>query len=702
MGGLHSQLQKAVSCAPLNFGYWQPQGKVQQFLKDLLVSQRLFGRLERLTERVDADSCHLHRLLCVLGKTHLMERRMLRNFAPIKILLVVSVLAMPLCPTPVKAAPALRLLREINPSGAGVLYTFHATPSYLLFWGYDGATANVGNPWRSDGTSSGTVQIKGISGSNSELQPFLMGGDLGTVQVFEYNDGLGDGSQLWRTDGTSAGTYKITSNLPSTRVDYRGFFPLGNKVFFSSNAGCNNADSERFCFWSTNGSSASVALPDSLVDLADDATILQNFVFLGQPAYTQYGEGMYVSDGTAAGSIQLYPSTVVGEIEAVNDKLFFVASDVAHGEELWISDLTAPGTHLLVDINAGSANSSPQSLTRVGDSLYFTALDSTHGRELWKSDGTAAGTVRISDIGAAIADANIYSLQAFKPANGPAKAFFFASDGVHGLEPWISDGTSAGTHMLADLNPGAADSGYAENSYAVMSANRLYFTITDATNRLRLASTDGTSAGTSVVDATTLAIDVLGVVGKTLFVKGQNDQTNGDELFGLDTFVAENQAASSTVVCSHTEKTIADLQSVSTSLTIPARGTITKMQYVSVDLVHTYMGDVSLTLTHNDTGRSVTLMNRPSHGMCKGHIADMYFADATIGRPADINCADTHDAFSLNGSYLPTQAISAFQGELAKGQWTLSVKDNAAGDSGTLHQWCLSASDDEIFTDSFE
>ena len=37
-------------------------------------------------------------------------------------------------------------------------------------------------------------------------------------------------------------------------------------------------------------------------------------------------------------------------------------------------------------------------LTAVGDTLYFRANDSTNGEELWKSDGTSAGTVMVKDI----------------------------------------------------------------------------------------------------------------------------------------------------------------------------------------------------------------------------------------------------------------------------------------------------------------
>lgn len=38
------------------------------------------------------------------------------------------------------------------------------------------------------------------------------------------------------------------------------------------------------------------------------------------------------------------------------------------------------------------------------------------------------------------------------------KVYFLANDGVHGMEPWVSDGTEGGTGMLGDLSPGPASS----------------------------------------------------------------------------------------------------------------------------------------------------------------------------------------------------------------------------------------------------
>jgi ELWxxDGT repeat protein len=36
---------------------------------------------------------------------------------------------------------------------------------------------------------------------------------------------------------------------------------------------------------------------------------------------------------------------------------------------------------------------------------------------------------------------------------------FSASDGIHGYEPWVSDGTAEGTRMLADVAAGLPSSG---------------------------------------------------------------------------------------------------------------------------------------------------------------------------------------------------------------------------------------------------
>ena len=75
------------------------------------------------------------------------------------------------------------------------------------------------------------------------------------------------------------------------------------------------------------------------------------------------------------------------------------------------------------------------------------------------------------------------------------RVVFLARDGIHGLEPWVTDGTAAGSFMLADLAAGAADSSFVP--LAVV-GHRLVFWATSTIEPAAapLWVTDGSPAGT--------------------------------------------------------------------------------------------------------------------------------------------------------------------------------------------------------------
>ena len=82
----------------------------------------------------------------------------------------------------------------------------------------------------------------------------------------------------------------------------------------------------------------------------------------------------------------------------------------------------------------------------------FSATDGTHGYELWVSDGTTAGTSLVQDINPGSGSSGPQDITKF----GSGKALFSANDGTHGYELWVSDGTAAGTSLVQDIYPGSS------------------------------------------------------------------------------------------------------------------------------------------------------------------------------------------------------------------------------------------------------
>lgn len=130
------------------------------------------------------------------------------------------------------------------------------------------------------------------------------------------------------------------------------------------------------------------------------------------------------------------------------------------------------------DINPGTAagilNWSRQTTAQIGDLLFFWAQDGQHGIELWVSDGTEAGTYLLADIWPGPGSAG--NPLSYMISMGET-LFFVANDSLHGMELWKYEVGSTGPVLLADMLPGPEGSYpnlFADEAAKVFQ-NRLYF-----------------------------------------------------------------------------------------------------------------------------------------------------------------------------------------------------------------------------------
>jgi subtilisin-like proprotein convertase family protein/uncharacterized protein YvpB len=107
-----------------------------------------------------------------------------------------------------------------------------------------------------------------------------------------------------------------------------------------------------------------------------------------------------------------------------------------------------------------------------------------------------------------------------------------------------------------------------------------------------------------------------------------------------------------------------------------------------LDISHTYVGDLVVTLSNLSSNQSITVINRPGttpYGCGNSDIVTI-LDDGAI-QYADDQCATTPHAIS--GIFLPAQSLSTFSGLSAAGTWRLNVSDHYINDTGYLNHWCL-------------
>ncbi len=174
----------------------------------------------------------------------------------------------------------------------------------------------------------------------------------------------------------------------------------------------------------------------------------------------------------------------------------------AFGRELMYTDGSGTeGGSTFINVGPGSTSGNPNNIFVVGNRAFFSANDGSSGDpnnvtySMYMTDGTQATTVALTrPISGIASDA----FAGFAPygANG---VLFVANPSTTGSEIWRSDGTTGGTQIVTDINPGSGGSQPAEMTKL---GSYYYFSASDGTGDRELWRTDGTAA-TRVLDLNT-------------------------------------------------------------------------------------------------------------------------------------------------------------------------------------------------------
>lgn len=260
--------------------------------------------------------------------------------------------------------------------------------------------------YMSDGTTAGTGLLKDILPGSAQSQPgnFMQ---FGNVVIFSTRNAGNTAYELWKTDGTPNGTVKIRDI--NYLIGSYGNAVLNGKLYFQA------ADpGYALTIWATDGVTAS-----QVSNITPDESNL-----------TTFGGWVYFNGDATSAAISNRSGSITGnELLRTNGTITEIAADVN------------PTTN-------NSSWSKPTNLAVIGGSLYFSADDGVHGRELMKFDGQTTTLIKDQYVG--LGSSSPWHITGY---NG--KIYYSALDSTNSRELYVSDGTDAGTDLLADIYPGS-------------------------------------------------------------------------------------------------------------------------------------------------------------------------------------------------------------------------------------------------------
>ncbi len=372
--------------------------------------------------------------------------------------------------------------------------------------------------WVSDGTAAGTRVVFSPSSSGTSA-PLI--GEMAVVDskiIFSCMD-LGSGRELWASDGTTAGTTLLKDIFPGSASSSspHSFCVFNDILYFFATP--SSAMGNRF--FRTDGT------PNGTVEVS---TNVRGNTNLEQPVVTS--EGMYfISSPNGAVcrydgvSLALISTTELARIDpptqamaVMEDLLYYCARGKLYRREASGSIttlLTTPGFNGTGDLFAVEASGTTPA------HMFFYA-DNQTGVEPFVSDGTIAGTFLLSDVFPGQSNSSLPRWIGSIRGKGLFRANNSSGSSGIGTELYISDGTSAGTLLFRDIHHPTSDSNPG-NLFAWN--NTLYFsatTVATGLERYRLDQPNTVTLCDETVSGTaSIARDLATAVNGKLFSRWQ-------------------------------------------------------------------------------------------------------------------------------------------------------------------------------------
>ncbi len=408
-------------------------------------------------------------------------------------------------------------LRDVNPRSAD------SSPSDFVVssgraWFLATTAANGREVWTTDGTSNGTTLFLDVVPGSASSDPaeLIVVRNLFSSRLVFVATTPTNGRELFYTSTGTASVNVLDLRRGSLSSNPSELTPYGSQVAFASENSQGDAllhvFDPIFTGFTTISFDVLGALPPSIDQI--EATGVQLYCRVGTGA-------ILTSDGTQAGSSLLSFSQNGGQLAALpGGRAAFRLNFSAWGIEPVVTD--GQSFELLADVNpgVGTLDSSPAEFTALppdvldGSAVVATANDGVHGRELVTLVGST-GAQTVIDIRPGPDSSELQQLTRIGD-----EVWFLANDGTHGFELWRTRGDAASTSLVLDFAPGAADS---DIEHLLAYGDRACFVVNDGSN-VDFWITDGTPAGTSMlanvfnVPAPLLTVEALEIDGELLAI----------------------------------------------------------------------------------------------------------------------------------------------------------------------------------------